>query len=102
VVSLTDISKYKCISCGYSAKVYDGQAETFYAYVETKHCLGCKSLIETPVKLKAEAYIGGDSDIKLNLVINECPECCGTNVQHWNISDGCPRCGEHMTRFEAI
>ena len=95
---ISNTSKYKCNACGYSAQVHHGQVETFIAYVETKHCLGCKSLVEVPVKFKAEAYIGGDPDFKEPHIENQCPECRGTNVQKWDLGDGCPKCGECMTR----
>ncbi len=74
--------------------VHDGQTETFFAFVETKHCPECKSLVETPVEFKAVAYIGGDPDFKQNPTINQCPECWGTNAVQWNVDDGCPKCGE--------
>ena len=97
--NLSNTLKYKCNACGYSADVHDTQVETFFAYVETKHCLDCKSLVEVPVKFKAEAYIGGDADFKMNPVENKCPECFGTNVQPWDAKHPCPKCGEHMTRI---
>ena len=99
---LSDSLKFKCNACGYSAEVHHGQAETFIAYEETKHCLGCKSLVEVPVKFKAEAYIGGDPDFREPRVENQCPECSGTKIQPWDAKHPCPKCGEHMTQENSL
>lgn len=93
-----NLKTYKCDSCGYKAEVLETpETETYYT-IETKHCLGCKSLVPVATKAHSASMIGGDEggfgpDYKY---VNECPECCSKNVQDWDVEHSCPKCGEHM------
>ena len=88
--------KYKCHSCGYSAEVWDGPDKAPIATVDTRHCLGCKSLVEVPIEFHGVGLIEGPDVVPSFL--NRCPDCNSSNVKAWDVGDGCPRCGEHMTQ----
>ncbi|MBC8190918.1 MAG: hypothetical protein H8E18_00910, partial [FCB group bacterium] len=82
---LSNKSKYKCNACSYSAKVWDAPDEAPIATVDTRHCLGCKSLVEVPIEFHGGALIE-DQD-STPAFLNRCPD-----AKH-----SCPKCGEHMT-----
>ena len=73
-----------------------------YYTVETKHCLGCKSLVPVAIKRHAASMIGGDGGGRTRtcLSIGSCPDCSSTNVVEWDAKHSCPKCGEHLTMFE--
>jgi predicted RNA-binding Zn-ribbon protein involved in translation (DUF1610 family) len=89
------MSKYKCHSCGYSAEVWDEPDKAPIATVDTRHCLGCKSLVEVPIEFHGGGLIE-DPDVVPSF-LNRCPDCNSSNVQSWDTKHSCPRCGEHMT-----
>jgi hypothetical protein len=66
--------------------------------VDTRHCLGCKSLVEVPIEFHGAGLIG-DQDVVPSF-LNRCPDCNSTNVVPWIVRDGCPKCGEVMTSVE--
>ena len=88
-------SKYFCHACGYTAQVWDAPDRAPIATVDTRHCLGCKSLVEVPVVFHGGGLIG-DQDSTPDF-INRCPKCDSSNVQPWDAKRSCPKCGEHMT-----
>ncbi len=94
--SLSITSKYICNACGYSADVWDAPDRAPIATVHTRHCLGCKSLVEVPIKFHGSSLID-DQDITPDF-LNRCPDCNSTNVVLWDARHTCPKCGEHMTR----
>jgi len=96
---LSKISKYKCNACGYSADVWDGPDAALIATVDTRHCLGCKNLVEVPIEFHGGGLIG-NQDAEPSF-LNRCPDCNSTNVKPWDAKHSCPKCGEHMTRFES-
>jgi len=95
---LSSTSKYKCHSCGYSKNVWDAPDAAPIATVDTRHCLGCKSLVEVPVEFHGGALIG-DQEAEPDF-LNRCPECDSLNTRDWDAKHSCPKCGEHMTRLE--
>ena len=97
--NLSTRSKYKCHSCGYSADVWDAPDRAPIATVDTRHCLGCKSLVEVPIEFHGGGLIG-DSDVVPSF-LNRCPDCNSSNVQSWDAKHSCPKCGEHMTQDTA-
>ena len=99
-VNLSTTSKYKCHSYGYSADVWDAPDRAPIATVDTRHCLGCKSLVEVPIEFHGASLIG-DPDVVPSF-LNRCPECNSTNVKAWDTKYSCPEYGEHMTEFETI
>ncbi len=99
-VKLSTTSEYKCHSCGYSAHVWDAPDEAPIATVDTRRCLGCKSLVEVPIEFHGGGLIG-DSDVVPSF-LNRCPDCNSTNVVPWAVKDGCPKCGESMTTDSKI
>ena len=94
-ISLNTKSKYRCHSCGYTAQVWDAPDPAPIATVDTRHCLGCKSLVEVPIEFHGGGLIG-DSDVVPSF-LNRCPDCNSSNVQPWDAKHTCPKCGEHMT-----
>ena len=68
------------------------------ATVDTRHCLGCKSLVEVPIEFHGGDLIG-DPDAKPEF-LNRCPDCDSLHVVPWNVKHGCPKCGERMTKFD--
>ncbi len=98
-VNLSTTSKYKCHYCGYTARVWDAPDKAPIATVDTRHCLGCKSLVEVPIEFHAGGLID-DQDSPPDF-LNRCPDCNSSNVQPWVVRDGCPRCGEVMTQEAA-
>jgi rubrerythrin len=88
-------SKYKCSACGYSAEVWDAPGRAPIATVDTRHCLGCKSLVEVPIEFHGGMFVD-DPDI-IPSFLNRCPDCNSTHLQLWDAKHSCPRCGEHMT-----
>ena len=97
-LNLSTTSKYICHSCGYSAQALDAHDKAPIATVDTRHCLGCKSLVEVPIEFHGEMFID-DPDITPSF-LNRCPDCNSTKVQPWDAKHRCPKCGEHMTGFE--
>jgi len=89
-------NNYRCIVCGYTADVWDDPDKGMIATVDTRHCLGCKSLVEVAVIFHGNALIE-DLNVTLNF-IDKCPDCDSSNVQLWDIKHSCPKCGEHMTK----
>jgi len=67
---LSTTSKYKCYACGYSADVWDGPDKAPIATVDTRHCLGCKSLIEVPIEFHGGMFTDGP-DVTPSLLLNE-------------------------------
>jgi len=63
--------------------------------VDTRHCLGCKSLVEVPIGFHGGGLVE-DQDAEPDL-LKRCPECNSSNVLPWKVRNGCPKCGEHMT-----
>ena len=96
-VNLSTISKHQCNACGYSADVWDAPDKAPIAMVDTRHCLGCKSLVEVPIEFHGGMFTD-DPDVTPSF-LNRCPDCNSTNVQPWDAKHPCPKCGEHMTRF---
>ena len=94
---LSNTNTYKCSSCGYSAGVWEAPDKAPIATVDTRHCLGCKALVEVPIEFNAGALID-DQDSNLHF-LNRCPNCDSSNVQPWHIKHPCPKCGEHMTKY---
>ena len=92
---LSTRSKYICHSCGYSAEVWDEPDRAPIATVDTRHCLGCKSLVEVPIAFHAGSLME-DPDVVPSF-LNRCPDCNSSNVKAWDDKHSCPRCGEHMT-----
>ena len=95
------LSNYRCNTCGYNAEVLDQSQTDIYYTVETKHCLGCKSLVTVAIKAHAASMIGGDGGGHEHRYLHECPDCSSKNVQPWDAKHPCPKCGEHMTLFES-
>jgi len=93
---LSNTSKYNCNACGYSAEVWNAPDKAPIATVDTRHCLGCKSLVEVPIEFHGGGLIA-DSDVVPSF-LNRCPDCDSSNVVPWKVADGCPKCGEHMTK----
>ena len=93
---MSNTSKYNCNACGYSAEVWDAPDKAPIATVDTRHCLGCKSLVEVPIEFHGGGLIA-DSDVVPSF-LNRCPDCDSSNVVPWKVADGCPKCGEHMTK----
>ena len=89
-------SKYKCHSCGYSADVWDGPDVAPIGTVDTRVCLGCKSLVEVPIEFNGGSLIG-DQNAEPSF-LNRCPDCNSSNVVPWVVRHGCPKCSEHMTK----
>ena len=75
---MSTTSKYICNACGYTADVWDAPDRAPMATVDTRHCLGCKSLVEVPI----ESH-GGDPDAVPSF-LNRCPDCNSSNVQPWD------------------
>jgi len=69
------------------------------ATVDTRQCKGCKTLVEVPIEFHGPGLIG-DLDVVPSF-LNRCPDCNSSNVKQWDIRDGCPKRGEHMTTVEA-
>lgn len=88
-------SYYKCNACGYTAQAWDAPDKAPIATVDTRHCLGCKCLVEVPIEFHGGGLIG-DPDVVPSF-LNRCPDCNSTNVQPWDTKHPCPKCGEHMT-----
>jgi len=97
-VILSTTSKCICHSCGYSADVWDTPDKAPIVTVDTRHCLGCKSLVEVPIEFHGVGLIE-DPDVVPSF-LDCCPDCNSSNVEAWNVGDGCPKCGEPMTRSE--
>ena len=95
--SISTQSKYICHSCGYSADVWDKPDEALIATVDTRHCLGCKSLVEVPIEFHGGLLLD-DPDV-IPSFMNRCPDCNSSNVKTWNVKDGCPKCYEPMSTF---
>ena len=93
---MSNTSKYNCNACGYSAEVWNAPDKAPIATVDTRHCLGCKSLVEVPIEFHGGGLIA-DSDVVPSF-LNRCPDCDSSNVVPWKVADGCPKCGEHMTK----
>jgi len=83
----------KCHTGGYSAQVWDAPDRAPIATVDTRHCLGCKSLVEVPVVFHGGGLIG-DQDSTPDF-INRCPKCDSSNVQPWDAK----LCGVRPIRF---
>ena len=98
--SLSTKSKYKCHACGYTAEVWDAPDRAPIATVDTRHCLGCKSLVEVPIEFHGGGLI--DDRESTPDFLNRCPDCDSSNVKPWDAKHTCPKCGEHMTKFETI
>jgi len=98
-VNLSTTSKYICHSCGYSADVWDAPDVAPIATVDTRHCLGCKSLVEVPIVFHGGGLVG-DQDAEPDF-LNRCPDCNSSNVKLWGVKNSCPKCSEHMTQ-EAV
>jgi len=90
-----NLSNYKCHACGYTAEVWDAPDKAPIATVDTRHCLGCKSLVEVPIEFHGGMFVD-DPDVTPSF-LNRCPDCNSSNVVPWIVRDGCPKCGEHMT-----
>jgi predicted nucleic acid-binding Zn ribbon protein len=93
-VNLSTTSEYKCHSCGYTADVWDAPDRAPIATVDTRHCLGCKSLVEVPIEFHGGGLIE-DPDVVPSF-LNRCPDCNSANVHCWDAMHACPRCGEQM------
>ena len=91
-ISLSTKSKYKCHYCGYSAQVWDEPDKSPITTVDTRHCKGCKSLVEVPIEFHGGGLVG-DPDVVPSF-LNSCPDCNSSNVVPWVVADGCPKCGE--------
>ena len=98
-VILSTRSKYKCDSCGYSADVWDSPDRAPIVTVDTRQCLGCKSLVEVPIEFHGGMFTD-DPDVVPSF-LNRCPDCNSMSVQVWDAKQPCPRCGEHMTKVGA-
>ena len=92
---MSTTSKYICNVCGYSAEVWDAPDAAPFATVDTRHCLGCKSLVEVPIEFHAGGLI--DAHDSQPDFLNRCPDCDSYNVVPWDAKHTCPKCGEHMT-----
>jgi len=68
-----------------------------YYTIETKHCLGCRSLVTVAITAHSASMIGGDGGGHNHRYVGDCPDCYSKNTQDWDASHPCPRCGEHMT-----
>ena len=66
------------------------------ATVDTRHCLGCRLLVEVPIEFHGGMLVD-DPDTTPSF-LNRCPECDSSNVQPWKVAHGCPKCGEVMTK----
>ena len=99
---MSTASKYICHACGYTAEVLDQPVTDMYYTVETRHCLGCKSLVTVAIKRHAASMIGGDGGgrTRTRLSIGSCPDCNSMNIKPWDAKHSCPKCGEHLTMFE--
>ena len=95
---MSTLKTYSCHSCGYTAKVWDAPDKGIIATVDTRHCLGCKSLVEVPIEFHGGMLID-DPDVTPSF-LNRCPDCDSTNVKPWGAKRVCPKCGEHMTGIE--
>ncbi len=96
--NLGTTNNYLCHSCGYSAEVWDEPDRAPIATVDTRHCLGCRSLVEVPIEFHGGSLID-DPDVVPSF-LNRCPDCNSSNVKPWDAKHPCPKCGEHMTKFE--
>jgi len=97
--NLSTTLKYKCKACGYTAKVWDAPDKAPIATVDTRHCLGCKSLVEVPIEFHVGMFVD-DPDVVPSF-LNRCPDCNSSNVKPWDAKHSCPKCGEHMTKEAA-
>jgi len=95
-----NLSNYKCHACGYTAEVWDAPDKAPIATVDTRHCLGCKSLVEVPIEFHGGMFVD-DPDVTPSF-LNRCPDCNSSNVVPWNVRHGCPKCGEHMTEAAQV
>ena len=95
---LSTLKTYSCHSCGYSADVWDTPDKAPIATVDTRHCLGCKSLVEVPIKFHGGMFTD-DPDVVPSF-LNRCPDCNSSNVKPWDVRHGCPKCGENMTHIQ--
>jgi len=91
-ISLSTKSKYKCHYCGYTAQVWDAPDKSPITTVDTRHCLGCKSLVEVPIEFHGGGLIEGPDVVPSFL--NRCPDCNSSNVKPWDAKHSCPKCGE--------
>ena len=95
--TLSTLKTYSCHSCGYTAKVWDAPDKGIIATVDTRHCLGCKTLVEVPIEFHGGMLID-DPDVTPSF-LNRCPDCESGNLQLWDIKHPCPKCHEHMVEL---
>jgi len=69
--------------------------------VDTRHCSGCKSLVEVPVEFHG-GILTGDPDVTPGF-LNRCPDCNSPNVQPWDSKHPCSKCihTEEVTSSES-